>query len=92
MPEVKIQVPRPHDKQREILDSDAKRKVIRAGRRSGKTVCVSIGAIQWFLAGKRVLYAAPTMEQVGRFWATVTRALDPLVKKKCFDRTSPNTI
>lgn len=92
MSSIKIQIPRPYNKQQEILDSDAKRKVIRAGRRSGKTVCVSIGAIQWFLEGKRVLYAAPTMEQVGRFWATVTRALDPLVKKKCLDKTNLSTI
>ena len=73
--EVEVHLPKPHTKQREFIDHPAKRKVIRAGRRSGKTVGISIASIEWFLAKLRVLYTAPTQEQVGRFWATVTRAL-----------------
>jgi len=45
---------------------------------------VSILGIEQFLAGRRVLYAAPTMEQVGRFWTTVTRALYEPVKYRMF--------
>jgi hypothetical protein len=70
-----VRLPRPHPRQAEILNSPAKRKIVRAGRRSGKTVCVSILAVQAFLAGRRVLYATPTAEQIGRFWTTITRAL-----------------
>jgi hypothetical protein len=80
--EVEIRLPRPHKKQREFIDSPAKRKIIRAGRRGGKTVGISIAGVEWFLAGKRVLYAAPTSEQVGRFWATITRAFHEPVKRK----------
>jgi hypothetical protein len=75
MPEYTITLPRPHERQAAFINSPAKRKVIRAGRRGGKTVGISIYATQRFLAGRRVLYAAPTAEQVGRFWTTVTRAL-----------------
>ena len=75
MPEYTITLPRPHARQAAFINSPAKRKVIRAGRRGGKTVGISIYATQRFLAGRRVLYAAPTAEQVGRFWTTVTRAL-----------------
>lgn len=40
---------------------------------------MGICAVQKFLEGRRVLYGAPTIEQVGRFWTTVTRALqDPI--------------
>lgn len=39
------------------------------------TVGVGIRAVRRFLAGRRVLYAAPTQEQIDRFWVTVTRAL-----------------
>jgi hypothetical protein len=75
MPEYIISLPRPHARQAAFINSPAKRKVIRAGRRGGKTVGISIYATQRFLAGRRVLYAAPTAEQVGRFWTTVVRAL-----------------
>ena len=67
---------RPHKHQARFIDSTAKRKVIRAGRRGGKTVGVAILAVLAFLAGKRVLYATPTQEQVDRFWVTICRILD----------------
>ncbi len=57
------------------MDSTAKRKVIRAGRRGGKTVGMSIFAVEQFLAGHRVLYAAPTAEQLDTFWRHVKAAL-----------------
>ena len=79
-----VELPAPHPKQAEFIDSPAKRKVIRAGRRGGKTVGMSIYAVQKFLEGKRVLYAAPTSEQIDRFWVTVTRALDDPIKTKLF--------
>lgn len=80
--EYQIHLPRPHPKQAEFIQSPAKRKIIRAGRRGGKTVGVAIFAVQQFLAGKRVLYATPTAEQIGRFWTTVTRALAPAIDAK----------
>ena len=57
------------------MDSPAKRKVIRAGRRGGKTVGISIYAVEKFLEGHRVLYAAPTLDQVATFWRHVKEAL-----------------
>lgn len=84
MPTIDIHLPMPHAKQREFIDHPAKRKVIRAGRRGGKTVGISIAGTEWFLQRHRVLYAAPTQEQVGRFWATVTRALHEPIKQGIF--------
>jgi hypothetical protein len=65
----------PHSKQTAIIESKSKRKIIRAGRRSGKTVVCSQIAIKGFLAGQRILYATPTQEQVDTFWFEVKRAL-----------------
>ena len=79
-----VELPAPHAKQADFIDSTAKRKVIRAGRRGGKTVGMSIYAVQKFLEGRRVLYAAPTSEQIERFWTTVTRALDQPIRAKLF--------
>src|SRR5712692_9258999 len=64
-------LPTPHPKQAEFIDCSAKRIVIRAGRRSGKTTGVAIRAVRQFLAGRRVLYAAPTQDQLERFWIIV---------------------
>ena len=69
----------PHDKQERIINSEAKRKVIRAGRRGGKTLGAATAAMIGFAEGKRVLYAAPTTEQLDAFWNEVKRAMaEPL--------------
>jgi hypothetical protein len=79
-----VNLPRPHPRQIDFIESTAPRKIIRAGRRGGKTVGVSIYAVQKFLEGRRILYAAPTQEQVDRFWVSVCRALDEPVDAKVF--------
>src|SRR5688572_7569640 len=77
--ELTVQLPKPHAKQREFLRSPAKRKVVRAGRRGGKTVGMSIKAVEAFLAGRRVLYAAPTTDQINTFWRHVRDALQECI-------------
>lgn len=52
--------------------SPYKRKIIRAGRRGGKTTGVAILACRAFLDGKRVLYAVPTQDQADKFWHEIT--------------------
>ncbi len=78
--QLEVHLPRPHGRQQEFIDSRAKRKIIRAGRRGGKTVGIAIYAALKFLEGRRVLYAAPTAEQIGRFWTTITRAFHEATK------------
>ncbi len=82
--EITIHLPRPHPKQREFISNPAKRKIIRAGRRGGKTVGISIFSVENFLAGKRILYATPTQEQIDRFWATCTRALEEAIANNVY--------
>jgi hypothetical protein len=84
--EVTVRLPAPHPKQSQFIDSTAKRIVVRAGRRGGKTVGVAIRAVKRFLAGKRVLYAAPTSEQIDRFWVSVVRALQEPIDAKVFHK------
>ena len=77
--EFTVTLRQPHPRQAEFVSSDKKRIIIRAGRRSGKTVGIAVRAVQRFLAGRRILYAAPTQEQVDAFWYEVKRALvEPL--------------
>jgi hypothetical protein len=64
-----------HPEQQKIVDNLAKRTIIRAGRRGGKTTLAADIAVNHFLSGGRVLYAVPTQEQVEKFWFEVTRSL-----------------
>jgi hypothetical protein len=73
---------RKHKIQQEFINCEAKRIMIRAGRRGGKTTGIANRAVKRFLEGKRILYAAPTIGQVDTFWATVTRIFADLIKKK----------
>ena len=66
---------RPHPIQQQIKDSSAKRKIIRAGRRGGKTVIAATICVEKFLDGLRPLYAAPTSDQLETFWFEVKKAL-----------------
>jgi hypothetical protein len=45
---------------------------------------MAIYAVQRFLAGHRVLYAAPTQDQVDTFWRHVTRALEQPISASVF--------
>lgn len=74
--ELTVTLPEPHAKQAQFVDSKAPRRIVRAGRRGGKTVGMAILAVEKFLAGRRVLYAAPTDDQIDAFWRTVKRALE----------------
>lgn len=73
--ELTINLPRPHAKQATFMRSPAKRRVIVAGRRGGKTTGVGALAVEAMLAGCRVLEAAPTADQTNAFWETCKRAL-----------------
>jgi len=77
--ELTVYLKRPHAEQLRFLRHRAKRKVIRAGRRSGKTSGVAILAVEQFLQQHRVLHAVPTIDQVHHFWQEVCTALrEPL--------------
>jgi len=79
-----VKIPSPHKEQRRFIDSDAKRKVIRAGRRGGKTAGMAILAIEKFLEGRRILYAAPIQDQIDSFWSAVTNTLAEPIQAGAF--------
>jgi hypothetical protein len=84
MPDYRVRLPTPHARQQIFIESPAKRKIVRAGRRSGKTEGVAIYNVQRFLAGRRQLYTAPTADQMDRWWTVVTRALAEPIKAGVF--------
>lgn len=77
--EYKVRLRRSHPKQAAFVSCNKPRIIVRAGRRGGKTTGVATRAVKDFLAGRRILYAVPTQEQVDAFWFEVKRALvEPL--------------
>src|SRR5687768_11919722 len=80
----RLSLKKPHLQQLAFMHSTAKRKIIRAGRRSGKTTGVALYAIQVFLQGRRVLYAAPTSDQLDQFWREVKTAPASLIDAGLF--------
>ena len=68
-----------HPSQEAFLADRHKRKIVRAGRRAGKTVGSARLAVEAFLTGERILYAVPTQDQMERFWYTVKQALEPAI-------------
>ena len=102
---VLIKIPKAHsEKQDEFVRCVAKRQVIKAGRRWGKTMGAAIKAVRAFMGvcsecigegclscdntgkvkPKRVLYAAPTVEQVGKFWYEIVKALSEGIEMGAF--------
>ena len=80
-------------KQLEMVRHPAKRKIGRAGRRSGKTTAVADMAVEAFMVGKRVLYAVPTSDQLGRFWYEVKRALaEPIERRQLYANESQHIV
>ena len=79
MTEYIVNLPKPHEKQAEIRASAARRRVICAGRRCGKTTIVALMAVESMLAGRRILEAAPTADQTNVFWERCKRAMVELI-------------
>ncbi len=70
-----VRLPRLFEQQRKIREHPAKRKVINAGRRGGKTTLAADIAAEALLDGKQVLYAAPVAKQTDAFWRKCKRYL-----------------
>ena len=77
---------KPHRIQSQIRQSKAKRKIIRAGRRGGKTIIAATICIDKFLQGLRPLYATPTTEQLETFWFEIKKALAEPIEAGIFKK------
>src|SRR5512139_497349 len=75
-----VTLPKPHAKQQAFLRSPAKRRVIVAGRRGGKTTGCATLAVESMLAGRRVLEAAPTADQTNAFWSACKSYLEEPIR------------
>ena len=70
-----------HDIQLAIIRSGAKRKVVATGRRCGKTTVAGWESVERAIRGGRVLFGAPTLDQIEFYWKYVTDALYEPIEK-----------
>jgi hypothetical protein len=68
MSRLSVPIPKPYPGQAAIKASAAPRVVVCAGRRCGKTLIAAETGVERALAGRHVLFASPTQEQVDVFW------------------------
>lgn len=76
---ITLTLPKPYPAQAAIKRSPAKRKVICAGRRVGKTTLAAEVGTERALAGRQVLFASPVQEQADLFWDRCKAWLAPLL-------------
>lgn len=87
-----LRLPTPYPLQQEIMDNPAKRKVICAGRRAGKTVMAAIIAIRTLCIGQRILLSSTSQDQADAFWEYITQWLVPLFDEPGFYKNESRRI
>lgn len=85
MHQVTVKLPKLHGKQKEVDFSSAKFKLVRAGRRGGKTTYGARKAVKQFLKGRRVLLASPSLNQVDAFWQKINSYMFDAVEAGAVD-------
>lgn len=86
MTELTIRLPAYHAQQRAVAADPAKRKVVRAGRRWGKTTYATREAVERVMGGSRALIASTTQEQADASWDMAKRWLIPLIDGHVIDK------
>jgi hypothetical protein len=90
--ELTITLPKPHRLQAEIKKHPAKRVVICAGRRAGKTTLAAEVAIEKMLEGRRVLLSSTTQEQADAFWDKCKDWLRPVIEAGIVEKNETRRI
>jgi hypothetical protein len=80
--DVRLKLLKRHALQADILASPAKRKVVVAGRRAGKTTLAALGAIEALLDHKKVLITSTSQDQADTFWDKAKFWLRPMLNAK----------
>ena len=87
--EVVVKLPKPYQKQNEILDDNSRFKVICAGRRVGKSTLCKIQCALSLLKGLRVSYITPEFGLAEKFYEEIILLFpEEVIKQKNKSRLS----
>lgn len=90
--ELTIRLPKPHPKQAEIMASNAKRVVVCAGRRFGKTTLAARKSIKMLLKARRTLLASTSQDQADAFWDKCKEWLAPVIEARVIEKNEQRRI
>ena len=79
---MRVRFPRPHAKQREILKSKARYKLVRAGRRFGKTTLYQNWYAQPLIDGLPCALVSMSFKDMMQVWRDFENLLHPIIKTK----------
>jgi len=82
MGKINLKLPKPHEKQSEIIKCSARFIVVDAGRRFGKSVISQTMGIMEAVEGKSVAYITPTYQLAKTFFKELARTLPANLVKK----------
>jgi phage terminase large subunit-like protein len=80
MPDIRVELPRPHPAQREIINGSGRFNVLVCGRRFGKTVLLLDRLMRPALAGHPVAWFAPSEKYFDEVWDVAKRLLAPVTQ------------
>jgi len=80
--QTKIKIPRPHDKQKLVIESPAKYKFVRAGRRFGKTTLYQNWFVPALLKGLPCALISMSYKDMLQVWRDFENLLTPIIKNK----------
>lgn len=75
-----LQLPNPHPGQLQVLQSNAKYKVLMCGRRWGKSLICQLISLQSIFEGQRVAYITPTNSLGKEFYREVLKIIQPYLQ------------
>lgn len=79
---VQVLLPKPHPAQRVVLRSTARWRVLRAGRRFGKSLVAKDVGINKMLASEKVAYLTPTFSLAKKFYRSFIKTIPlPLIRR-----------
>jgi hypothetical protein len=78
---IRLQIPKPHAAQKQILDNLRRFNVICAGRRTGKTQIALIRSLNFILKGQPVGWFSPTYKMMAESWRAAVDLYRPIITK-----------
>lgn len=76
---IRLQIPKPHPAQLQVMNAEKRFNVLACGRRFGKTRFGLLRSLKPVLNGKPIAYFAPTYKMLTEFWRDAVEMYKPVI-------------